>query len=108
MSYMCPIEEVSVTCTLTTAETPADGTWTPPVGAEITWTVSGGLPGPLLVDGELDLANSPALTVTGSPPAGALLLRAADGITGTPGTLTAPPGLAIAVGATEIRLEAAP
>lgn len=101
-------ENVTRTCSLTQSETAADGTWTPPAASEITWTVSGGLPGPILVDGELDLANSPALTVTGAPPAGALLLRASDGIAGTPGTLTAPAGLQIVVGANDIRLELAP
>jgi hypothetical protein len=91
----------------TVAPTPADGTWQPAAGAELRW-VSTGLPGPVLVDGTLDLAGAD-LTLQGAAPVGAVLLRA-EAITGSAGDITAPSGLTIVVDtlAGEIRVGAAP
>jgi hypothetical protein len=95
----------TVTCTLARSEIPADGAWDLSGADTLRWVVAG-LPSVLLVDGELALGGA-ALTVEGTVPAGAVLLRASS-ITGTPGTLTAPAGRQIVVdaGAGVIRVEA--
>jgi len=96
---------VVTACTLVAPAVPLDGTWQPAAGAELRW-ISTGLPGPVLVDGTLDLAGAD-LTLQGAAPVGAVLLRA-EAITGTAGTITAPSGLTIVVDtlAGEIRVGA--
>jgi hypothetical protein len=97
----------TINCPLTSTQVPADGTWQPAAGAELRW-ISTGLPGPVLVDGTLDLAGAD-LTLQGAAPVGAVLLRA-EAITGSAGDITAPSGLTIVVDtlAGEIRVGAAP